>query len=82
MRHESYVARQKLSSYLVFQFVARQHLNACDICISASDKVRLIRVWHQNHILYNILNISQIDAFHRVATNLENLENSGNLKNC
>ena len=42
MRHESYVARQdkivtrqKLSSYLVFQVVARHHLHACD-------KLRLI----------------------------------------
>ena len=63
MRHESYVARQKLSSYLVFQFVARHHLNACDICISASDKVRLVRVWHQNHILFYILNIAQTNTF-------------------
>ena len=38
MQHESYVARQdkfvaqqKLSSYLVFQLVARHHLNACYI---------------------------------------------------
>ena len=38
MQHESYVvrqdrsvARQKLSSYLVFQLVARHHLNVCDI---------------------------------------------------
>ena len=44
MQHESYVARQKLSAYLVFQLVARHHLNACDISILACDKVRLIQV--------------------------------------
>ena len=50
MQHESYVARQdefvarqKLSSYLVFQLVTRHHLKACD-------KVRLIRVLRQNCI--------------------------------
>ena len=66
MRHESYdvgqdkfVARQKLSSYLVFQLVARHYLNTCDISTLACDKVRLIQVWRQNHILYHILNIAR-----------------------
>ena len=45
---DNFVARQKLSSYLVFQLVARHHLNACDIFTLACDKVRLIQVWHQN----------------------------------
>ena len=51
MRHESYVARQdkfvarhKLFSHMVFQLVARHHLDACDISILACDKVRLIQV--------------------------------------
>ena len=56
MRHGSYVARQKLSYYLVFQLVARHHLNACD-------KGRLIQVWRQNHILYRTLNIARTGTF-------------------
>ena len=70
MRHKSYVvrqdkfvARQKLPSYLVFELVARHHMNACDISILACDKGRLIRVWRQNHILYHILNIARTDIF-------------------
>ena len=63
MRHESYVARQKLSSYLVFQLVARHQLNACDISTLACDKVRLIQVWRQNHILCHILNIARTGTF-------------------
>ena len=51
MRHESYVARQdkfvmrqKFMPYLLFQFVAQYLSNACDISISACDKLRLIQV--------------------------------------
>ena len=43
-RQDEFVARQKLPSYLVFQLVARHHLNACDISTLACDKVRLIHV--------------------------------------
>ena len=63
MRHESYVAPQKLSSYLVLQLVARHHLNAWDISTLACDKVQLIQVWRQNHILYHILNITRTGNF-------------------
>ena len=70
MRHEIYVARQhkfvvrqNLSFYLVFQLVARHHLNACDLSILACGNVRLIQVWRQNHILHHILNIAQTGAF-------------------
>ena len=64
MQHESYlVARQKLSSYLVFQLVAQYHLNAWDVSTLACNKVQLIQVWRQNHILYHILNIDQTGTF-------------------
>ena len=70
MRHESYiarqdkfVARQKLSSYLVFQLVARHHLNACYIFTLACDKVRLIQVWRQTRVLYHILNMARTGKF-------------------
>ena len=70
MRYESYVAQQdkfvapqKLSSYLVFQLVARHHLNACRISTLACDKVRLMQVRRQNHILCHILNIARTGTF-------------------
>ena len=70
MPHESYVARQdrfvvrqKLSTYLVFQLVARHHLDACNISKLACDKVRLILVWRQNQILFHILNIARTGTF-------------------
>ena len=66
MGHESYVVRQhefvvrqKISSYLMFQLVARHPVNACDISTLACDKVRLIK----NHILYHILNKARTDTF-------------------
>ena len=62
-RQDKFVARQKLSPYLVFQLVARHYLNAYDISTLAWDKVRLIQVWRQNHILYHILNIARIGTF-------------------
>ena len=43
----------------MFQLVARHYLSACDISTLAFDKVRLIQVWRQNHILYHVLNIAR-----------------------
>ena len=43
-RLDEFAVQQKLLTYLVFQLVARHHLNACDISTSACDKVQLIRV--------------------------------------
>ena len=37
MEHESYVARQKLSPYLVFKLVVRRHSNACYISTTKYD---------------------------------------------
>ena len=52
----------------MFQLVTQHRLNACDIShetsTSTCDKVRLIQVWRQNHVLYHILNIAPPDNFH------------------
>ena len=56
------VVRQKLSFHLVLELVMRHLLNACDISTSAREKVRLIRVLHQNHAVYHILNTTWIDS--------------------
>ena len=45
------------------QLVKRHRVDACDISTSACDKVRLIQVGRQNHILYHILNIARHDTF-------------------
>ena len=59
MPNESKVAQD----YMVFQLVARHHLNACDISILACNEVRLIQVRHQNNVLYHILNMARPDTF-------------------
>ena len=41
---DKFVAQQKLSSYSVFQLVARHHLNVCDRFTLPCDKIRLIQV--------------------------------------
>ena len=62
-QQNEFVALQNLLTYLVFQIVARHHLNACDISTSACDKVRLTRAWRQNHALHHILKIGPVIMF-------------------
>ena len=40
--------------------------NACDLPTSACDKVRLVRVWRQNHILCHVLNKARTGIFRYV----------------
>ena len=58
-----FVALQKLLPCLMFQLVNGHRLNACDISISACDKVRLIQVRCQDHVLCHIFNIARPDTF-------------------
>ena len=62
MRRE-FVVQQKSLTYLVFLLVVRHHLNSCDKSNSACDKVRLIRLRHQNHVLYHNLSIAGTGTF-------------------
>ena len=57
-RQNKFVVRQKLLPYLVVQLVARHRLHVYNISTSACDKVRLIQIWRQNHVLHHILNIA------------------------
>ena len=55
--------KQKLLSYLEFQLVAGRHLKACDILTLACDKVRLGRVWRQNHHLKLTMRCAETKVF-------------------
>ena len=54
---------EKMLIYLVFPLAKRHHLNACDISTLVCDKVRLIQVWRQSHVLFHILNIAGTGTF-------------------
>ena len=59
------MSRDKIALLLDVSTCRATSLNAyaCDISTLAGDKVRLIQVWRQNHILYHILDIDRTGTF-------------------
>ena len=47
---------------MVFHLIMRHHLNVYDLSTLACDKIQLIQVRRQNHVLHNILNIARTDT--------------------
>ena len=69
MQHDSYVVRTGLicraTENVALPGVSTCRatlLNPCDTSTSVCDKVRPTRVWRQNHVLCQILNIARLDT--------------------
>ena len=65
---DSFVTRQELFTYLVFQYLSHNIICMLATSTSTCANVWLVWVWRQNHILYHILNIARFDNCHYYMT--------------